>query len=122
MDIPHLDAIDFVVTAFIVHVGKVLLIFHNRLQMWLPVGGHIDPGEDPEQALFREIGEETGLGRDDLQLLSAKPEMADTERTKFLPAPNFLDIHKISQSHRHISMVYMVKAKTDAVRLADDGH
>ena len=41
--------------------GKVLLIRHKRLGTWLPVGGEIDPGEDPLSAARRELREETGL-------------------------------------------------------------
>jgi 8-oxo-dGTP diphosphatase len=41
--------------------GQVLLIHHNRLGQWLYPGGHIEPNENPAQAVLREIREETGL-------------------------------------------------------------
>ena len=42
--------------------GRVLLRWHQRLRMWLQVGGHGDPGEsDPLTVALREAGEETGL-------------------------------------------------------------
>ena len=53
------EKIDFVSTAIIVHRDKVLLVHHRGLKLWLPVGGHIELDEDPEEALFREIKEET---------------------------------------------------------------
>jgi len=34
-------------------------------QTWQPVLGHIEPGETAIQAVLREMGEETGLRRDD---------------------------------------------------------
>jgi 8-oxo-dGTP pyrophosphatase MutT (NUDIX family) len=44
---------------------RVLLRWHARLQRWLQVGGHGDPGEtDPWAVALREAHEETGL--DDL--------------------------------------------------------
>ncbi|MBO0867071.1 MAG: NUDIX domain-containing protein [Micromonosporaceae bacterium] len=59
-DIPlHLTA-----SAIVVHppTGRVLLRWHDRVQAWLHVGGHGDPGEsDPVAIALREASEETGL-------------------------------------------------------------
>ncbi|GJF33264.1 NUDIX hydrolase [Kitasatospora sp. NE20-6] len=41
---------------------RVLLRWHERMQGWLQVGGHGDPGEsDPSEVALREAREETGL-------------------------------------------------------------
>lgn len=51
-------------SALIVHVPtrRVLLRWHTRLQSWLQVGGHADPGEtDPVEVALREAREESGL-------------------------------------------------------------
>ena len=53
--------IDLTVGGYIIHNNKVLLIHHNKLNLWLPVGGHIDENETPDQALRREIKEEVNL-------------------------------------------------------------
>jgi len=58
-------------SALIVHPPsrRVLLRWHPRLEMWLQVGGHGDPGEhDPVAIALREAREETGLL--DLRLIS----------------------------------------------------
>ncbi len=34
---------------------RVLLILHNALKRWLQPGGHLDQGEDPEQAMTRAL-------------------------------------------------------------------
>lgn len=51
----------FTSTVYIIDNEKVLLIFHRKLQKWLPPGGHIHANETPPQAAKREALEETGL-------------------------------------------------------------
>ena len=51
----------FSVAVFARHAGRVLLIAHERLATWLPVGGEVEPGETPLEAARRELLEETGL-------------------------------------------------------------
>jgi 8-oxo-dGTP pyrophosphatase MutT (NUDIX family) len=52
-------------SAIVVHPPsrRVLLRWHERMQGWLQLGGHGDPGEtDPFAIALREAHEETGLG------------------------------------------------------------
>ena len=51
------EKIDFTVAIFVVHDEKILLIHHRKLNKWLPLGGHIELDEDPEQAALREAKE-----------------------------------------------------------------
>ena len=54
-NMPHIhDKIDFTVAIFVVHEGRVLVIHHRKLDRWLPLGGHIELDEDPEQAALRD--------------------------------------------------------------------
>src|SRR5262245_56598319 len=51
-------------SAVIIHppTRRVLLRWHERMQAWLQVGGHADPGEThPLDIALREAREETGL-------------------------------------------------------------
>ena len=51
----------FSVAVFCRHGGQILLVRHKRLELWLPVGGEIEPGETPLEAARRELAEETGF-------------------------------------------------------------
>jgi 8-oxo-dGTP diphosphatase len=51
----------FSVAVFCRNGGEILLVRHKRLELWLPVGGEIEPGETPLEAARRELREETGL-------------------------------------------------------------
>jgi ADP-ribose pyrophosphatase YjhB (NUDIX family) len=50
----------FTVSGFVCNEHATLLHWHQKLQLWLPPGGHIDPDEDMVQAVLREALEETG--------------------------------------------------------------
>ena len=41
--------------------GSVLLVDHINAGLWLPPGGHVEPGEDPAVTAAREVEEELGL-------------------------------------------------------------
>jgi len=104
------EQIDFAVTIFITYDNKVLLIHHKKLNRWLPVGGHVELNENTDQALFREVQEECGL---EIEVLGEKPTIEASDTT-FLYTPSFLNIHKISDTHQHIGLIYFAKAKSSA--------
>lgn len=45
----------------VVDGGHVLLVDHRNAQLWLPAGGHVEPGEHPRTTVTREIQEELGF-------------------------------------------------------------
>ena len=51
IDMPHIhEKIDFTAEAFIVCENKVLLRIHDKLKVWMSIGGHIELDEDPVEA------------------------------------------------------------------------
>ncbi|MEV4702232.1 NUDIX domain-containing protein [Actinoplanes sp. NPDC049316] len=41
--------------------GDVLLVDHRNARLWLPPGGHVEPGEAPAVTAGRELAEELGV-------------------------------------------------------------
>jgi 8-oxo-dGTP pyrophosphatase MutT (NUDIX family) len=112
------EKIDFTVAIFVVQDKRVLLIHHRKLDKWLPLGGHIELDEDPEQAALREAQEESGL---EVELLGERPPTT-SPGTRALIAPRFLDIHVINETHQHIGMIYWARPKEGALTLAAAEH
>jgi 8-oxo-dGTP diphosphatase len=119
---PHIhDKYDFTVGIFIIYENKILMVNHPRYGLWLAPGGHIELDEDPDQALFREIEEETGYKPDEVEVLSTKPDIQSGERYfKSLFTPNYMDVHEANAPHRHIALVYFLKAKHGENRMSDE--
>src|SRR5712672_1277261 len=112
------EKIDFTVAIFVVHDAKILLIHHRKLDKWLPLGGHVELDENPEQAALREAKEESGL---DVELAGERPPTTEPG-TRALIAPRFLDIHRISDTHEHIGMIYFARVKGGDLTLAAAEH
>lgn len=117
---PHFNYyIDYVVGAFIVRDGKVLLVNHRKLGVWLCPGGHIELDEDPVEAVHREVMEETGLR---VKLYGIRPKFEDANAVSLI-RPTWLDIHRITDTHRHTCFYWAAKPLGDgSVRLAESEH
>ena len=112
------EKIDFTVAIFVVHETKVLVIHHRKLDRWLPLGGHVELDENPEQAALREAREESGF---EVELLGERPPTTGPG-TRALIAPRFLDIHAITDTHEHIGMIYWARPKNGTLTLAEQEH
>ncbi|MGE5673733.1 MAG: NUDIX hydrolase [Mycobacterium leprae] len=96
---------DFTVATFVIHDGKVLMLWHRKLSMWLPPGGHIEPGELPDEAAVREVREETGI---DVELLS-KPALPPIPGPRQLARPEGVQLENIGPDHQHIDLIYFAR-------------
>ncbi len=101
----------FTATGFVVRADTTLLHWHKRLRQWMPPGGHIEPDEDPVQAVLREILEETGIMAEVIRS-QGPPAFRYPEQ---LPAPYTILVEDIpgrgpsEEGHRHIDMIYFCR-------------
>lgn len=99
----------FTATGFVVYRGSVALHWHPKVKAWLPPGGHIEPNEDPVQAVKREILEETGL---EVEVLNTGAELRLPYPEEVIAPYTIMveDIHDPVQGfHKHIDMIYFCR-------------
>jgi 8-oxo-dGTP pyrophosphatase MutT (NUDIX family) len=109
----------FTVSGFIVEGDATLLHWHKKLQIWLPPGGHIDPDEDPVQAVLREALEETGIA---CEVIPHQEDHAFSNLQQ-LPSPLSIIVANVGASakeaaHQHIDMSYALRPLAGVPRMA----
>jgi 8-oxo-dGTP pyrophosphatase MutT (NUDIX family) len=91
----HADPTHVTASGVVIGTRGVLLHRHKRMGIWLQPGGHIEPGETPEDAALREVYEETGLR------LAHPPEG---------PRLVHVDVHAAPKDHTHLDLRYLLTA------------
>jgi len=108
---------DMTVGACVFNKEKVLLIFHKKLQLWLPPGGHIEKDETPDDAVMREVLEETSLH---VTLMNI-PQIPIYGAVKtHLASPFYVNVHNVGD-HDHIGFYYLtVISTTDEIEINEE--
>lgn len=105
--------LDLCAEAFVVNGDAVLLRLHEKYNLWSGPGGHIDPGEDPNEAVLREVWEEVGLK---VELVGpADWQKSDTETNDDLFPPLFINRHKINDTHSHSCLIFIARSASREV-------
>jgi ADP-ribose pyrophosphatase YjhB (NUDIX family) len=92
------------VSVFVVWRGGVLLHRHPKLGIWLPPGGHVEPGELPDDAAVREVREEAGV-----EVTLVGERAIDAPGPRQLIRPRGVQLESISPGHEHIDLVYYAR-------------
>lgn len=120
----------FTATAFVIDSrNRVLLLWHKRLNRWMPPGGHVDADEMPEETARRECKEETGLdveivGDEQRDMFAKNPAEGRMLRKPFalllenIPACD----ERGEPAHEHMDFVYRAKPldESQLLTLAQD--
>jgi 8-oxo-dGTP pyrophosphatase MutT (NUDIX family) len=100
--------VDLCTDTFIVNNGAVLLRLHEKYNFWIAPGGHVDPGEDINQAALREVWEEVGLK---VELVGPSTwNKQDFDINKDLVPPIFVNRHSVNEHHDHSSFIFVAKS------------
>ena len=92
---------------------EILMINHRKQRVWLPPGGHVEGNELPDDAVLREIFEETGV-RARIIPGGHGLSVAD-ENCRELARPFTILLEDIEKdgAHNHIDLVYLCEALTE---------
>ena len=105
---------DFVASVYIVKDGKVLLVHHRKLGMWLPPGGHIDGNELPTECAVREAKEEAGV---DIEIMGQEENY---DRVRVMLHPKIVQLEDIEPGHQHIDLIYFAKLKDESQKVKNE--
>lgn len=101
----------FTATGIVFNSNKeILMIHHNKLKVWLPPGGHVEENELPDEAVLREVFEETGIR---VKIIKNKRNLnLGSKHCKELEVPFVVLLEDImgDGTHNHIDMVYLCEA------------
>jgi len=93
---------DLTISACIVANDRVLLVFHAKLQKWLFPGGHAEKDETLDEAVLREVKEETGLK---FEFLDWGEVPKSAGEIKKLAIPFHANVHSVGD-HNHYCAYY----------------
>ncbi len=89
----------------VVDGSGILLVDHKNARLWLPAGGHVEPGEHPRQTVARELQEELGFAASHA---IRSPLMVTCTETVGLTA-----------GHTDVSLWYVVQARREQAIVFD---
>ncbi len=100
--------LDLCVDTYVVNDGAVLLRLHDKYNYWGASGGHIDPGEDVNEAALREVWEEVGL---EAELVGPYGwTTQDSDHNKDLVPPMYVNRHTITDTHDHSAFIFAARS------------
>jgi 8-oxo-dGTP pyrophosphatase MutT (NUDIX family) len=112
----------FTASALIINKdGKVLLVNHKKLGVWLYPGGHVEWHETPDEAVIREVKEETGVN---VKIIGDRDDSLSHQETdvSVLHHPYAILCEKIGgdEAHYHTDLIYLCEMENDVCDLCCD--
>ncbi|RFA98539.1 NUDIX hydrolase [Pyrobaculum aerophilum] len=97
-----------VASGVLVENGKVLMVRHKRLGVYIYPGGHVEHNETPIEAVKREFEEETGIVVEPIGFTYGIIDENAVERP--MPLVILEEVVKYpEETHIHFDLIYLVK-------------
>jgi 8-oxo-dGTP pyrophosphatase MutT (NUDIX family) len=106
-DVPPLHLVSYFVVVDEAH-HRLLLVAHRKAGLWLPPGGHVEPGEDPWATVVRECHEELRIPATASTVVGERPFFLTVTRTRGQGA------------HTDVSLWYVIDAAADSITSYDE--
>jgi len=102
---------EFTASVYLINQEKVLLVYHQKLQKWVPPGGHLEADETPSEAARREVREETGL---EFEFCLQEGFSVNYWNAKSIERPFLCLLQNIPSygsllAHQHVDFIYVGK-------------
>jgi 8-oxo-dGTP diphosphatase len=91
--------------------GSVLLVDHIKSGLWLPAGGHVEPGEHPVETVRREVAEELRVSAVFLRQAGERPFFLTVTET----------VGTLEHRHTDVSLWFVLSGSRDQVFTPDLG-
>jgi 8-oxo-dGTP pyrophosphatase MutT (NUDIX family) len=91
--------------------ASVLLVDHIKAGLWLPAGGHVEPGEHPVETVRREVAEELGVAAVFFPQLGERPLFLTITET----------VGPLEEQHTDVSLWFILTSSRDQVFTPDVG-
>jgi 8-oxo-dGTP pyrophosphatase MutT (NUDIX family) len=100
---------------------RVLLHLHKKMQMLLPIGGHIELDEKPWQAVARELKEESGYSLSQIRILQPNERIQSLTDIIAHPQKVLVSDQDVTSEHFHTDFAYALVVHGDPQGIADEG-
>jgi 8-oxo-dGTP pyrophosphatase MutT (NUDIX family) len=107
-DVPAMHLVSYFVVLDDVR-GQLLLVAHRKAGLWLPAGGHVEPGESPWAAVVRECREELGIEAVASPITGERPLFLTVTQTRG------------QNAHTDVSLWFLLTADPDTITSYDQG-
>ncbi len=98
----------------------MFLVDHRLAGLWLPAGGHVEPGEDPADCARREAAEELGIDAD-FRIAGEVPFFVTANRTVDVAGPDASPADQAAhRPHTDVSLWYVLSGRRDMSVVLDD--
>lgn len=99
---------------------SVFLVDHRLAGLWLPAGGHVEPGEDPADCARREATEELGIEAD-FRIGGEVPFFVTVNRTMDVAGPDASAADRAAhRPHTDVSLWYVLSGRRDLSMVLDE--